>query len=161
MDFRMKDYTTGVTAETSIAEIEKMLIGFGATAIHKECLAGEIISVAFMITGKAYKLPANKKGVYAVLFEGVRPHHSRDGMKARDERAYRVAWRIIKDWLHSQLSIIASGQAQPEQVLLPYMYHNGKTLYEAYVQGLLDIKKLPDKSPDPAEYKVVDEKGGG
>ena len=155
--FKLKNYTTGITAEKSISEIETMLMNFGATAIFKECTAGEICTISFKLEGKAYKLPANKKGVYKLLYEGRKAYHSRDGMKNREEQAYRVSWRIIRDWLHAQLSIIASGQAEPEQVLLPYMTVRGKTLYEAYKENLLDIKALPEKSVDTStkEYEIV------
>lgn len=60
-----------------------------------------------------------------------------------EDEAYRVAWRILRDWLHSQLSIIATEQVKPEQVFLPYLMITGeKTLAEHFSEGKLD-KLLP------------------
>jgi len=156
--FKLKDYTTEIKAEKSISEIETMLIDFGANAIFKECLAGEVSSISFKLGSNAYKLPANKKGVYKVLYDSKRPRHTNNGMKNREEHSYKVSWRIIRDWLHSQLSIIASGQAEPEQVLLPYMRMGTQTLYEAYVKNLVLVKALPEKSEGEKEYRVEPDK---
>jgi len=136
--FKMKNYTTEVTPERSIAEIEKMLALFGATAIMKEFTPdGRVFDLAFKIQDKAFKLPAHVDGVKKVLFEGSRPPTSKDIERRREDRANRVAWRIIKDWIHAQLSLIASGQAHPHEVFLPYMFDGKKTLYQTYTDGLL------------------------
>lgn len=141
--FNIKNYSTEVSGERSIREIEKMLTLFGAEAIIKEYLKdGTCYSLAFKIDDNAYKLPSNVKGVKAILYEGKRSYSGRDSEKKRDQRAYRVAWRILKDWIHSQLSLIASGQSIPEEVLLPYMYDGKRTLYQAYKEG----KLLPPKN---------------
>lgn len=141
--FNIKNYTTEVPAERSILEIEKLLTLFGAVAIIKEYDAdGRVHSLTFKLQTDAFKLPANVEGVKKVLYEGVRYPHSSDGAKRRNEKSCRVAWRILKDWTHAQLSLIASGQAQPQEIFLPYMYDGKKTLYQTYVEG----KLLPQKA---------------
>ncbi|GAG95531.1 unnamed protein product, partial [marine sediment metagenome] len=56
--------------------------------------------------------------------------------------SYRVAWRIIKDWTHAQLSLIASGQAQPLEIFLPYMFDGKLTFFEKFeANRLLPPKK--------------------
>lgn len=136
--FKIKNYTTEISADRSILEIEKLLTLFGAAAIIKEYTSdGRVHSLSFRLQDKAFKLPANVKGVKETLYKGTRDHHSRDGMKRRDDKSYRVAWRIIKDWTHAQLSLIASGQAHPHEIFLPYMYDGKRTLYQAYVEGKL------------------------
>jgi len=139
----MKNYTTDISAERSISEIEKFLTLFGATAVIKEYTSdGRVDSLTFRLQDEAFKLPANVKGVKEILYEGTRSHHSSDGAKRREERAYRVAWRIIKDWTHAQLSLIASGQAQPREIFLPYMFNGKRTLFQKYeAEKLLTAKK--------------------
>lgn len=136
--FNMKNYTTSVSAERSIAEIEKLLASFGATAIMKDYLEdARVHALSFKLEEKVFKLPANITGVQAILYKDKRAHHGRDVMKGREKRAYMVAWRIIKDWIHAQLSLISSGQAHPHEIFLPYMFDGKRTLYEVYVEGNL------------------------
>ena len=60
----------------------------------------------------------------------------------KQEQSERVAWRVIKDWLDAQLSLIYVGQAELEQVMLPYATDGKTTLYEKLKQknyaGLLE-----------------------
>ena len=138
MKSNIKNYSTEVPADRSILEIERILTSFGAEAIMKEFTSdGKTHSLSFKFNNQAFKLPANIKGVKEVLYSGVKNYHGRDSMKKRDARAYRVAWRIIKDWIHAQLSLIASGQAEPGQIFLPYMFDGKRTLYEKYIEDKL------------------------
>lgn len=151
------NYTTGVSASRSITEIEQMITLFGASATMKENAGdGRIQSLAFKIGDKTYKLPANAEGVKKVLYDGKRNSSRRDAMRNRDENSYNVAWRIMKDWVHAQLSIVASGQAQPDEVLLPYMYDakSNRTLYQAFKEGHLQLmNKGDDDSTKSISYE--------
>jgi len=136
--FNIKNYSTEVPAARSISEIESILASFGATAIMKEYTEdGRARALSFKLKDEVFKLPANVNGVKEVLYSGRRGYYGRDSMKKREDRAYRVAWRIIKDWIHAQLSLIASGQAHPQEIFLPYLYDGTRTLYQAYVEGRL------------------------
>jgi hypothetical protein len=138
---KLKNYTTSVAAEKTIMEIEKLLVSFGATRILKDMLGdGKVSALIFQYQNKPYKLPINSEGVNMVLTQGKRLRYGTNQAKERKEQAYRTAWRIIKDWLHSQLSLIVSGQAQPDQILMPYQFDGKQTLYEAYQKGLLRIE---------------------
>ena len=150
MDFRLKNYTTGVSAIRSIAEIEVLLASFGASAVLKEFLSdGTVQSLSFKFKDKGYKLPANVEGVFNVMYEEKKQSHRRDVAVNRVKQAYNTAWRIIRDWVNAQLSIIASGQAQPEEVLLPYLWDGKRTLYQAYKDGGLKIAASKDSDePD-------------
>ena len=141
-NFKMKNYTTDISADRSILEIEKFLTLFGAKAIIKEYTSdGRVHSLMFKLLDDAFKLPANVDGVKEILYKSSRSTHSGDGAKRREERSYRVAWRIIKDWTHSQLSLIASGQAQPKEIFFPYMFDGKRTLFQKYEAD----KLLPPK----------------
>jgi hypothetical protein len=138
---KLKNYTTSVSAEKTIMEIEQLLAEFGAQKIMKDILSdGKVSALSFLYQNKAYKLPVNYEGVNMVLTQGKRVRHGVNQGKEREEQAYRTAWRIIKDWLHSQMSLIVSGQAMPDQILLPYQWDGKRTLYEAYAQNLLRIE---------------------
>jgi len=130
---KLKNYSTSVKPEKSIMQIELLLSDFKASAIMKEYQSdGKVRTIAFRLNEVPYKLPMNTEGVKNVIFKNKRYTGRVNGMKSRDDKAYRISCRIIKDWLHSQLSLIMSGQAQPDEILLPYIYNGQKTLYEAF-----------------------------
>jgi len=140
-NFKLKNYTTSISAEKSINEIEFLLAGFGANKIVKDYdNNGKIISLVFQLDQKGYKLPANTEGVYAVVYGDKREAQNNTQEEARKKQAYDVSWRILKDWIHAQISIIASGQAQLDQVLLPYMFNGKRTLYDMYKSGHLELE---------------------
>ena len=140
----IKNYSTSVSADRSIAEIEKLLSLFGASKIMKEFGGdGTVSTLAFVYNGMAYKLPANKEGVYEVMFSDKRGSSRRDAAANRDKKAYNVAWRLMKDWVYTQLSIIVAKQATPEQIMLPFQWDGKRTFYQAYAEGLV---RLEDKS---------------
>ena len=145
---KIKDYTTRIPAEKTIAEIEKLLAMFGANAVMKEySIDGLVRQLAFKLDEKTYKLPAKPEGVYELLFSEARSSDRRDVTKKREARAYNVAWRIVKDWLHAQLSILASKQAEPDEVMLPYLWDGERTIYEAYKSGTLQIENKDRHNP--------------
>jgi len=156
-EFKLKNYSTSISGEKSIAEIEVLLAKFGASAIMKNYLQdGSVTDLAFKLDGKGYKLPANVEGVKKILTGGKRNYHATDSMKKRDEQAYKTAWRIIKDWLYAQLSIIKSGQAQPDQILLPFQFNGKQTFYEAYKNNQLSLKAADEVEIIGGE--IIDEK---
>ena len=58
----------------------------------------------------------------------------RDGLSAsylKEEHVYRVAWRIIKDWVEAQMALLETEMVKIEQIFLPYIItKDGKTVYE-------------------------------
>ena len=135
---KMKGYTTNVAPEKTIMEIEKILSDFGADAIMKEYAGdGTPRQLSFKLQGHGYQLPANIDKVKERLIELKKTPMSRV-----DEQAIKVAWRVLKDWLHSQMTIIYIGQAEIDQVLLPYMSDGKKTVYEMFKEGTLQIEDM-------------------
>jgi hypothetical protein len=151
--FKLMNYTTEVSADRSIAAIKKLLVEYGASTMMEEYLSdGRIYSIVFKISTRSYKLPVNFDGVKKVMYSGKQGRGVNSDSK-REQQAYRVAWRILHDWVHSQLSLIASGQAAADQVLLPYMFDGKRTLYEAYKQGGLKIEdRRGDDKSEPTVY---------
>lgn len=130
------NYTTSVSAEKTISEIQAGLAKAGAQQITTDYAAGLPVAVAFLINVEhggrmqlvAFRLPSDVDGVRAALRRArVAPRYQ------TDQHVRRVAWRIIKDWLEAQLAIIEAGVARPAQVLLPYaVAPDGRTLYEHF-----------------------------
>jgi hypothetical protein len=147
------NYTTEVSAERSVAEIQSKLAKAGAWQILHEYQrgTGELIGLSFQIDTQfgpmAFRLPANIEAVYKIL---LKPKSRRVNFASVRQQAIRVAWRILKDWIEAQLALIETGQVKMEQVFFAFVQDSkGRTLYEAYEEkkfaGLLM----------PGERKVV------
>ena len=126
-------------------EIEMILVQFGADAIIKEYAGdGTIRQLSFKFQGHGYQLPANVDKVKERLVELKETHRikMKTSMADMDAQAVRVAWRVLKDWLHSQMTVIYIGQAEVDQVLLPYMSDGRRTVYEMFKDGTLAIEDM-------------------
>jgi hypothetical protein len=115
------NYTTSISADKTVMEIQTMLMKAKASAVMAEFENSVIVRLSFKVTTKhgdhAFQLPANVDGVFAAMKHDRRvPNRS----KTR-EQAARVAWRIMKDWVEAQLAIIQADMATLPQVFLPYM----------------------------------------
>ena len=127
----LKNYTTSVPVSRTLAEIQAKLVEYGARGIlYNYDDRGKIEAVSFQIrldTGKllGFRLPSNVKAAMAVM--------EKQGLPRRYlslDHAYRVSWRIIKDWVSAQMALIELDQARLEQVFLPYLIcDSGDTLY--------------------------------
>jgi hypothetical protein len=128
---RLLNYTTSISAEKTVAEIQTKLAKAGAHQILQEYSGGVISAVSFRIKTQfgdmAFRLPADIDKVHIVLQKQFRR-----GKFAEREQAARVGWRILKDWAEAQLALIETGMATIEQVFLPYWQggSDGQTLYE-------------------------------
>ena len=132
----IKNYTTDIPIERTIAEIQTILAQNGARGIALEYdESGHIKDIFFKIRldnkELPFRLPAKAEKVYAALHEGTPDYyHTRYGKQWRDE-AQRIAWRICKTWLEAQITLINLEQAKMEEVFLPYLIMPGdKTLFE-------------------------------
>lgn len=125
----IKNYTTTVPAAQSVAEIVGALAAHGATRIQQDYDAGRPISIAFVIDTPAgprgFRLSSSADRVKTVLL--------RQKVKTDDAQAERVAWRILRDWVLSQMAILETEMVAMDQVMLPYMVDDqGHTVYELY-----------------------------
>jgi hypothetical protein len=132
----LANYTTQVPAANSVAEIERMLVARKASAIAKQYSpVGELVALSFVVPTKngnmSIRLPANIEAVQRVLErQAVRAVIDR-------QRAGRVAWRILRDWVRAQMAIIETEMVTMDEVFLPYMLHNGRTFYQIFNEGNL------------------------
>lgn len=124
------NYTTTISADKTVGEIQGMLARAGASAVLFEFEDSIIAAVSFKLTHNgvpiSFRLPSNIDKMYVYLQNSDVPRKYRSR-----EQAARVAWRIIKDWLRAQLAIIETEQAEMVEVFLPYAQNSsGQTLYE-------------------------------
>lgn len=136
----IKNYTTGIKAEKTVAEIQAMLARAGANAVLIEYGPDAVLTaVSFKIETPygivGFCLPANVDKTLAVLQRQRVPK----GLQTA-EQAARVAWRIIKDWVAAQLALVETEMVSVDQVFLPYALTDGKeTLYERLLEGNLKL----------------------
>ena len=133
----IKNYTSTVSVNQSMAEIQGALASHGARKIMVDFdEQGQPEGITFGIETpagpRAFALPANVEGVRAVF--------ARQKVKPQEGQAERTAWRNIRDWVMAQMAIIEAGQVTVEEVFLPYLTDGrGRTLYQLYASGTLAL----------------------
>lgn len=162
----LKNYTTQVPVERTVAEIEKILAKYGATDIWKHYDGiGNVTGINFIVPtdiGKIpFKIPAKPEAVRAILVEKrKRGYKAISAAKATDMgHARRVCWRIIKDWIHAQISLIELDQVKIEEVFLPYALNTrtNETVFKTFEKkGFAKlIEEHKEEKSDNKEVEAV------
>ncbi len=124
---------TEVPVLRSVGEIQSMLVQARAEAIMVEYDAGQPASIAFRLTKNEtplhFRLPCNWRNVQAAMKKDLKISHR---VKNDVAQIQRVAWRILRESVRVQLTMIECGNAELEQVMLGYLVNpaDNKTLYE-------------------------------
>lgn len=135
----LKNFTTTIKASKTISEIEEILAANGAKGIMKGYDdEGQINLIYFLIETKqgniTYKLPCDHHRVRQTLIDLKKQKKINISVnKSQDlDHAINVGWRIVKDWLYAQLSMIRIELTSLEQIFLPYAYNprTGQTFFE-------------------------------
>jgi len=133
----IKNYTTSIAVEKTMMEIEKILASHGATHLYKVYdNDGRPIALAFKTNvgdqSVAFKLPMEESKVMIVFKQAVKNGKLPKRYWEDVEQARRTGWRIIKDWVDSQMALIEINVATLQEIFLPYMYDEQKdqTLYQ-------------------------------
>lgn len=163
--------TSTIKPEKTIMEIENILVRFGAKGIMKEYENNRVSSIAFYIEYKGqqlpFKLPMNIQQARSVIEKAVNEKKLPYRFKSephRTDKAEIVGWRIIKDWIHAQLSLLEVNFADPLEILLPYVYdtQTKKTFFEKVMENpnmLITYQQDGDElNRDNNEEKVKDRK---
>ena len=124
-----------------------MLATAKTSAVLSEFTDRLCTSISFRIATEfgllTFRLSANIDAVYLIL------HRSRliaPRLRTRPQAA-RVAWRIIRQWLDTQLAMIQAGLVGLEQVMLPFAQDSsGLTLYECMAQQKIASLQTPPLS---------------
>lgn len=146
----IKNYTSGIAAETTISRIEFKLASVGATGIMK--LYGPDRKVSALIFNMpngnrsyAIRVPANVHACYEAMWKTHCQTHARPREETKAtimEQAHRTAWKLVQDWIEVQVSMIIMQQAKPLEVFLPYVWDGKQTYFEAVQNG--GFKALPE-----------------
>ena len=131
----LTNYTTSVSAEKSLQQIQSMLTKAGADSITIEYNDGRPAALSFSIPStngpERFTLPARPNRVRAVLTrQKVEPRY------LTQQHAERVAWAILRDWVRTQLAIIASEMVTLPQVMFAYLQTDdtGRPLFDLYTE---------------------------
>ena len=131
------NYTTKVPAEKTAAEIMSMLAKKGATQVMMDYgLGGQPVGLKWRVNTAygplGFALPINSEAVAEVF---IRQGVLTTNIQSRKEQAERTAWRIVKEWVGAQMALIETEMVSMEEVFLPYMLTDGRTVYEALSEG--------------------------
>jgi len=124
----IKNYTTKIDITKTMMEIQLILGKAGATHIFIQWENGSPKTLAFKynINDKSipFILPMNEDKLLQVF--------KKQKLKPDLEQVKRTGWRIIKDWIDSQMALITIELVKFEEVFLPYMYDmkNNETLFQ-------------------------------
>lgn len=138
----IKNYSTIIPEARTIAEIQTMLGEHGARHIGMDYENKKVRAITFEmeIDGRfaAYRLPCRHEGIMQLLtgdkvaLDTLRSKK----LKLTEAHCRAVGWRIVRDWLDSQLALIEAEMAELQEVMLPYMIAgDGRTVYEVLDGG--------------------------
>lgn len=132
------NYTTKIAAPKTVSEVQALLAKHGASRVAIDYADGVAVGVTFaLVTAhgmRLFTLPVDVDAMHRLL-GGMKPSGGISVTQFRTrEHAERVAWRVIKDWLAAQLTLVQTQMAAIDQVMLPYLHadQSGRTLYAAY-----------------------------
>lgn len=136
----IKNYTTTIKPEKTIAEIQQILAKHKAKAILTEYDSeGNVIALSFKvetIRGEVgIRLPVNTEKVLQVL---KKQRRNNSQVKDTKEQALKTGWRNIKDWIDAQMALIETEMVTIDEIFLPYILNSrNQTLYEAFRENQL------------------------
>src|SRR6056297_1618777 len=145
----LKNYTTTISVEKTILQIEKALAKYGASHIYKMYNADalpEAIAFKYVVNGQqiAFKLPMEESKIKDIFKKAVYKKELPSRYLDNKEQARRTGWRIIKDWVDSQLALLEINLVTLDEIFLPYMYNEraNKTMYQIMQERDFNMPKL-------------------
>jgi len=129
------DYTTKVPVSRTISQIQAKLVEHGARAIIMEYGDdGRVEALAFNVKmpnrDLPIRLPINTASTLKVLQRQAVDREIPAGY-AKDDQAYRVAWRNIFHWVSAQMALLETEMVKMEEIFLPYVLTpGGQTIYQ-------------------------------
>lgn len=149
----IKNYTSNVDVERTIARIESKLMAVGASGIWKTFNQNrEVDSLIFTITLPGTKpcsirVPANIEACFEAMWREYTLKTKRIPPEAKQrirEQASRTAWKLMQDWVDVQISLIVMRQADFREVFLAYIW-DGKETFFTKLKGD-GFKALPEST---------------
>lgn len=146
----IKNKSTDVDYWKTLGEIHMLLAKAGATHINTRHDESRPVGLSFTIelsgTPLNFLLPAEHMAVLDLIKNDPQGKRLNGAVDLQD-KALRVSWRIIKDWVAAQLAFIAARRVADKQkamvtVFLPYVVDTtGQTLADKLLEGD-NIKRL-------------------
>lgn len=127
----IKNYTTKVPATRSIQEIQDSLVKHGAIGflLEYEQGTGRIKALKFILELGGQKMPFQMPVDWRKFQQVLKS--DRVNRWTDEDYCYRVAWRVIRDWVMAQMALFETQMVTIPQIFLPYaVSKNGKTLFE-------------------------------
>lgn len=154
----IKNYTTQITVEKTVGEIENILSKHGAKKILKEYDgAGNVVGVSFIIDlpigTVPFKLPIELKAWIALINQAVKDKKLPKRFLNDAEQSRKVGWRVIRDWIDAQMALVETKTVKFEQVFLPYVFDVGtnETVYEKFISNAKKFVTLPENTENNQE----------
>lgn len=145
----IKNYTTQVPAARSIQEIQEALVKHGAMGVlfEYEQGTGRVHAMKFILEANGrkmpFQLPVDWRAFQRVLKEQRVNRHS------EEDYCYRVAWRVVRDWVMAQMALYETQMVTIPQIFLPYaVAKNGQTLYEYTLENPRLLGTAEDDNSD-------------
>lgn len=135
----VKNYTSSVPVERTVARIEQTLSSIGVERVVKNYANGSVIGLEFSITIEAgkvltFRLPVRLENSI-VAIRNI-PAYKRKPTEWIKAQACRTAWKIMQDWIEIQVTLVQLGQAEALEVFLPFLLtKNGSRLYDRISRG--------------------------
>lgn len=124
-------YTTTIEAGKTVGEIQQFLASHGAKKIVIDYDDdNNPFAITFMVMVKLNPMFFSLPSKYDGVLKAMDKDKSVPAKLRTKEQALRVSWRIIKDWIVAQMSIIEAELASMEEVFLPYaVTKDGETFF--------------------------------
>lgn len=147
----IKNQFTEVDYWRTIGEIQALLMKYGATHVNLKNSGKGPDAIVFTMELDSrpinFLLDCDIEGIKAALKEAK--YGKLDGAKDPNEKALRVGWRIVKDWIGAQMAFIEARRAKDQT----------RSLITAFLPYAVDLhgKTLADKLLNPADdgYKLL------
>lgn len=142
---KVKNYTTTISMEKTISQIEQLLVEIGATGIQKEYKNLEPIALRFSVEIEknethSFLLPSKAKNAAAIL-KNI-PEYKGKKNDWIEKQSKRTSWRLLLNWVDIQYALIQLGQAEAMQVFLPYLIvGKDMSLYDRMIKHGIDSSK--------------------
>ena len=136
----IRNYTSSISAEKSVARIEAMLVAAGVKQVLKiysqsedHSLEGIVFEYKLANTDRfvSIKLPARVEQIENLLKAKIK-RHTDSALANIKEQAQRTAWKLLAEWVEINIALVELQQIDLLEVFLPYVYNNfsKQTYYE-------------------------------
>lgn len=140
---------TRISAQSSAAEIQKILMEFGASRVMQEFKDRKITGLSFILELQGRPIPFSmpiRTDALFKLIQKTRPYNNRERYEDYDrERAERIAWRQLLRWLQAQLAFVQTGQVEAGEVLMAFIKVSGKTMFQQMIESNFLALESPHK----------------